>query len=1008
MSIFTAKSALADLGNNKCSKNGYTILTINGIFTDEKGANNNKIQLLRNFGIYWNNQEINYQYLFNPSHLGGIGDIIDSVNQGFFDEGSDYDLVEMLHDASEKVNTQKVLLVAHSQGNFYANNLYKKVTDVPGGVPHQSIGVYGVASPASFVAGGGSYLTSDSDTVIARVVGRALHILAPNTHIDFNNSDDRFGHSFSNVYLKYKGDRIISDIQSSLGKLEPNDIQDPDKSCINPPEITFAHKTQGVGLAVSDYIIGGDVSFVSGALGGVYQVSLAITNSVDRAAIALGNLGRSLFASAFLSGQSDAQNLASSPVAQDSSPSLSSQDTSPVSAVSQNDTTSTSRTSVAQQVDVRTVPSPVPTLPQAGSISISSSTISDSVPSVTAPVASISSPQVNLSSGVIATSSTSSAPNTPSIAVPAHGQNTNATTVDQVVVSPAPPSPPPAPVPDVVPPAISLAGSDPEVVMLGTSYTPSGATALDAVDGSVSVVTTGAVDPDTPGTYTITYTATDTAGNVSTATRHVHVASRRYVSKYDFGNDNGDGNDWQVWSFNGSNVYDWSDTYIAGYLREQFKIQAYSGGFYCSQCLGRGIFNHNPYHGFELHDVIFSGLENNPQNNQNNVTYDVLLQWDSTGYTYTISHDSTVDFTGHTDVASANTSWVGWAGSFNRFETFPSGDWQNVPYASPLKRTGGAGMVHRAYPVHTTQSLPVTSSLTFPPSGQAAGRGISPTRGYSNLTPFTFEMIFRDPSGNPAQHIVLHIKNTDTNTDLLNKTLAWNSFVSDSFSDGDFKNGERYLYTDIYNTGNYEYYFTAIDSSGYEMTTPTLRFATIPSTYMYKSTYTFGANNGDGNDWQVWSFNGSNVYDWSDTYVDNYLHEHFKIQAYRGGFYCSQCLGRGIFNHNPLLGFEKDDVVLSSLEGNPQNNGNGVTYDVDIQWNADGYVYRIWHDDTMDTTGHTEIPNIDKGVWVGWDGSFNRFQTFPSGDWQGVPYASPNHMTGGANMIMVPYLVYAP
>ena len=50
----------------------------------------------------------------------------------------------------------------------------------------------------------------------------------------------------------------------------------------------------------------------------------------------------------------------------------------------------------------------------------------------------------------------------------------------------------------------------------GTSYTDAGATAADAVDGTVSVTTTGSVTVGTVGDYTLTYSATDAAGNTST------------------------------------------------------------------------------------------------------------------------------------------------------------------------------------------------------------------------------------------------------------------------------------------------------------------------------------------------------------------------------------------------------------------------------------------------------------------------------------------------------------
>ena len=42
-------------------------------------------------------------------------------------------------------------------------------------------------------------------------------------------------------------------------------------------------------------------------------------------------------------------------------------------------------------------------------------------------------------------------------------------------------------------------------------------------DGGETVVTTGTVDTDTVGSYTVTYQLTDAAGNTGTATRTVTV-----------------------------------------------------------------------------------------------------------------------------------------------------------------------------------------------------------------------------------------------------------------------------------------------------------------------------------------------------------------------------------------------------------------------------------------------------------------------------------------------------
>ena len=75
---------------------------------------------------------------------------------------------------------------------------------------------------------------------------------------------------------------------------------------------------------------------------------------------------------------------------------------------------------------------------------------------------------------------------------------------------------------DTTPPVISLVGSASMTHEQGTAFTDPGVSAMDTVDGSVAVVTSGTVGTDV-GTYTLTYTATDAANNSATATRTVIV-----------------------------------------------------------------------------------------------------------------------------------------------------------------------------------------------------------------------------------------------------------------------------------------------------------------------------------------------------------------------------------------------------------------------------------------------------------------------------------------------------
>jgi len=79
---------------------------------------------------------------------------------------------------------------------------------------------------------------------------------------------------------------------------------------------------------------------------------------------------------------------------------------------------------------------------------------------------------------------------------------------------------------DITPPVITLNGINPTTVNLLEKYIDAGATAIDNRDGKVDVFVSGSVNTHIAGSYTITYTATDRAGNTTTLTRVVHVLER--------------------------------------------------------------------------------------------------------------------------------------------------------------------------------------------------------------------------------------------------------------------------------------------------------------------------------------------------------------------------------------------------------------------------------------------------------------------------------------------------
>ena len=81
---------------------------------------------------------------------------------------------------------------------------------------------------------------------------------------------------------------------------------------------------------------------------------------------------------------------------------------------------------------------------------------------------------------------------------------------------------------DATPPVITLLGSTPVNIELGSTYTDAGATAADNIDGDITanIVTVNPVNPDLVGTYSVTYNVSDAAGNpAAEVSRTVNVTA---------------------------------------------------------------------------------------------------------------------------------------------------------------------------------------------------------------------------------------------------------------------------------------------------------------------------------------------------------------------------------------------------------------------------------------------------------------------------------------------------
>ena len=105
---------------------------------------------------------------------------------------------------------------------------------------------------------------------------------------------------------------------------------------------------------------------------------------------------------------------------------------------------------------------------------------------------------------------------------------------------------------DTTPPVVTLVGNPTVSVILGATYTELGATATDDKDGVLtsSIVTSGTVNCNLKGSYTVTYTVSDAAGNTGSATRTVNVVnSAEYLAGSYAVTDIGSGDTTGTWNY---------------------------------------------------------------------------------------------------------------------------------------------------------------------------------------------------------------------------------------------------------------------------------------------------------------------------------------------------------------------------------------------------------------------------------------------------------------------------
>jgi hypothetical protein len=236
-----------------CTEIGATVVYINGVFTSDKQAGEDLQKLQRKFIEKSANRSVFFKNAYNPSRLEGLGDLAQAYSQIIDSPISTFDRDTILFQIHSQITTRKLLLVGHSQGTFYTNEIYKYLLE--NGEPREAVGVYNIASPAKEVAGNGLYLNSTNDSLLNLVQGNLSNAILPRNiviPIDLGDITSKWpGHGITKAYLQGAPDRIVEDIESSLEKLQPL-LASNTAECFSAPERSLSYNTRAVLFGAGD------------------------------------------------------------------------------------------------------------------------------------------------------------------------------------------------------------------------------------------------------------------------------------------------------------------------------------------------------------------------------------------------------------------------------------------------------------------------------------------------------------------------------------------------------------------------------------------------------------------------------------------------------------------------------------------------------------------------------------------------------------------------------------
>jgi hypothetical protein len=219
---------------------------------NEFGATNISLSLAHNFsgGLMVDLTQVIKQYVSSPNDnegwfkamltltnftLGRLSDsalssIITNYIAGidFSDYRSDDDMRLIRNHVYSKIQTGDTILLAHSQGNFYANEIWEEVNVLNTPNTADFLRIHGLGTPASYIPRNFYYYTNYDDFVIntIRTIG---HVEPLPWNINLGTSGDLSGHSLTATYLKkgaYNTNKVVERLLTYFDEMKSEVIEE--------------------------------------------------------------------------------------------------------------------------------------------------------------------------------------------------------------------------------------------------------------------------------------------------------------------------------------------------------------------------------------------------------------------------------------------------------------------------------------------------------------------------------------------------------------------------------------------------------------------------------------------------------------------------------------------------------------------------------------------------------------------------------------------------------------